>query len=160
MSGWYDVAQICLNGHMINPSIKTDPMHCQDYCSRCGSITITECQYCKTPIRGRIHYPNVVDFGDVEIPAFCISCGNPYTWTKTKLEAAEELANEIDNLSPDEKQLLSESLAELIKDGPKTQVAAVRFKKLTAHATREITNGLRQILIEIASETAKKAIWG
>ena len=36
----------------------------------------------------------------------------------------------------------------------------VYSKRLVAHGGKEVADGLRQILIEIASEAAKKGIWG
>ena len=41
----YEVAQICMNGHVITPFLKTNPIHSQKYCSQCGALTITTCVF-------------------------------------------------------------------------------------------------------------------
>jgi hypothetical protein len=42
------------------------------------------------------------------------------------------LADELDELSPDDKELLKGSLDDLVADTPRTPLAATRFKKLVA----------------------------
>jgi hypothetical protein len=159
MSGSFDTAQICLYGHMINDSVKSYPLISQNFCSLCGSKTITACLECQNPIRGRFHYPNVADFGEIDIPLFCIHCGAAYNWTKLRIEAAKELSLEIDSLTEEDRNVIVNNLDDLVKDGPKTQVAAMRFKKVAAKTSKEIALGLKEILIDIVSETAKKVIW-
>ncbi|WP_342315558.1 DUF2321 domain-containing protein [Lysobacter sp. FW306-1B-D06B] len=51
-------------------------------------------------------------------------------------------------------------LAELTKDGPKTQVASLRFKKVMAKVGSSVAFGVREIVVDVLSEAAKKAIWG
>jgi len=51
-------------------------------------------------------------------------------------------------------------LDDLIVETPRTQLAAVRFKNLAAKAGRETAGALRSIIVDIASEAAKKAIFG
>jgi hypothetical protein len=77
-----------------------------------------------------------------------------------KIEAAQELASEINELTDDERELLAKSIDEIIKDTPKTTVAATRFKKLLAKVGSPIAESFREILVDIISETAKKSIWG
>lgn len=160
MNGVYRTALVCLNGHIVNDEMDTRPEHNENFCSKCGTATIYQCQICQTNLRGYFEHPSVVYPSKSEPDAFCFHCGNPYPWTRYKLEAAKELAYEIDALTPDEKKILSESLDELIKDGPKTQVAALRFKKYMQKAGQEIGVAIKQIVIEIGSEAAKKAIFG
>ena len=73
--------------------------------------------------------------------------------------AAQELADDIEELTPEEKKLLKESLDDIIRDTPRTVVASNRFKRLVAKGGRESAEGFKQILIGVVSETAKKAIW-
>jgi hypothetical protein len=46
-----------------------------------------------------------------------------------------------------------------VRDTPKTTVAATRFKKLVLKGGKELAGGFRDILVDIASETAKKILW-
>ena len=52
---WYDVAQICLNGHVINESVKEYPKFNKKYCDKCGASTITNCPNCHAEIQGEYH---------------------------------------------------------------------------------------------------------
>jgi len=96
---------------------------------------------------------------DLPLPIFCPDCGKPYPWTEAKLKAAQELADELDNLSPEERDLLKRSLDDIMRDTPQTTVAANRFKRLVAKAGQVTAEGFRDILVDILSETAKKIIW-
>ena len=91
-------------------------------------------------------------------PAFSPDCGKPFPWTERRLEAARELAHEAEHLSGEEKQQLADSLDDLTRDTPRTQVAASRFKRLAAKAGVETGNALRAVLVDVMSEAAKKAL--
>ncbi|WP_027724534.1 DUF2321 domain-containing protein [Tuberibacillus calidus] len=160
--GYFDFAQICLNGHVVNDSAGTYPQYNENFCTECGAETITKCPSCNTHIRGDYHSDAVVIIGGsrYKLPKFCHNCGQPYPWTKMKIEAAQELASEINELTDDERELLAKSIDEIIKDTPKTTVAATRFKKLLAKVGAPIAESFREVLVDIISETAKKSIWG
>jgi hypothetical protein len=57
INGWYDTAQICINGHIINSMSKSHPEHNKKFCDKCGAQTITNCPNCNAPIRGYYHAP-------------------------------------------------------------------------------------------------------
>jgi len=160
--GWYDTAQICLNGHLVNASTEASPVYSRKFCDECGAATITKCPKCKADIPGKFHAtaPFRLSFPMLTAPAFCSNCGSPYPWTESRLKAAHDLANEISELRGDDRDILTQSIDELIKDTPQTQVAAVRFKKIMLEVGKEIADAFREILIDIVSETAKKMIWG
>jgi len=99
------------------------------------------------------------NYTDLPLPSFCPNCGKPYPWTEEKLKAAKELTDEFENLSPEERETLKKSLDDIVRDTPQTPIAATRFKKLVAKAGKVAADGLRDILVDIASEAAKKAIW-
>ena len=96
---------------------------------------------------------------DLPLPSFCPDCGEPYPWTEAKLKAAQELTDLNEDLSPEEREILKKSFDDIIRDTPKTPVAATRFKRLIAKAGPVVAEGFRKILVDIASETAKKIIW-
>ena len=156
MSDEYDVAQICLNGHVVNEHVRAMPQSCSDYCEVCGAETITKCPSCQQQIRGQ--YEGC--WGGYEAPPFCISCGKGFPWTEAKISAAAELADELERFDHEDRDLLRRSLDDLLADTPRTQVAAVRFKRLMVKAGKESAEAFRQILVDVLSETAKKAIWG
>jgi len=54
-NGWYDTAQICTNGHVINSMARSEPKHNKKFCDKCGAKTIMNCPNCNSPIRGDYH---------------------------------------------------------------------------------------------------------
>src|SRR6266851_5508862 len=125
---WYDTAQICLNGHVISQFAVSQPQGSQKFCQSCGAATITNCQNCNTPIRGYYHAGVVGMFG-YSAPGFCHNCGAAYPWTEARVTAAKELSDELDDLSPEEKETLKNSIDDIVRDSPSTTLAATRFKK-------------------------------
>jgi hypothetical protein len=93
-----------------------------------------------------------------EPPRFCHKCGSPYPWTEAGIEAARELAREAENLNKDERGLLEQSLDDVIRDSPRTGLAAERIKRLLTKASKGTAQAIRDILVDIASETAKRSL--
>lgn len=77
----------------------------------------------------------------------------------SKLKAIKEFSDEMDKLSPEERELLKKSIDDIIKDTPQTTVAATRFKKLILKAGSAAAIGIKEIIVDILSETAKKIIY-
>jgi len=158
---WYDTAQICTNGHVVNEQLISSPHIKKKFCDRCGAPTITKCPYCRVTIKGAYHFgPNTSSWTR---PSFCPDCGKPYPWTKAKLKAAKELADLLEGLSPEERVILKKSLDDIIRDTPQAAVAANKIKILVAKVAKVskiAAEQLRQLIVDIASETAKKIILG
>ncbi|PGF06488.1 hypothetical protein COM59_24210 [Bacillus pseudomycoides] len=160
VENWHDTAQICLSGHIISDSVTIHPKRKQDFCDKCGEETIMFCQGCNANIRGEYHEPNAGDMSaKYTLPDYCYSCGKPYPWTESALEAAKELAKEVEGLTPDEQEILSQSIDDIVKNGPKTAVATTRFKKLATKFSSGIGNAFREILVDVVSESVKKTLW-
>jgi len=80
---WYDVMQVCINGHRITARLKSNPEHGRDYCPDCGARTVSKCGKCSGDIPGYYHVPNV--FGpDPDPPTHCDGCGEPFPWHRRK----------------------------------------------------------------------------
>lgn len=58
-----------------------------------------------------------------------------------------------------EEEQLKKDLSDISSDNPRTQVASFRIKRWIGKATKETSELLRGVVVEIASEAAKKAIW-
>lgn len=157
MTGW-DTAQICLNGHLRTRSLKWRPELGEEYCGDCGAKTITECQHCRVPIRG-YDWSSSVMSTDYAVAHYCHNCGKPYPWTVLRMDAAAELLHESE-LSPSDQTQLIAVLPDLVIDTPKTQVAIARYQRIMKSAGKAIQSGMRDILVDVASEAVKKAIWG
>jgi hypothetical protein len=167
MDNQYDTAQICLNGHVVNPAIQVTPHYSQDSCSTCGAGTVVKCGDCGTEIRGALlmaqpggRWSQVGGLrrGDAP-PGFCGKCGKPYPWTRATLDAARELSMELLSLEPDERVAMIKSLPDLVSESARTVVAATRFKRLMNKAGAEVGAAFRKILVGAVTEGAKKILW-
>jgi hypothetical protein len=158
----FDVAQICLNGHVINASAGRFPHSNAKFCEACGSQTIVACPACRSPIKGepKVSWMAADAVPPYRCPSFCTECGAPYPWTETKLKTAGELIGLSDDLAATEKEALIADLPDLVRDNPRTQVAATRFKKIAAKVGGGIASALRDIVVDVSSEAAKKIILG
>lgn len=148
----YDVAQICLNGHVINMRFRGNPKRNTKYCASCGRKTITSCQECKEEIRGDLitGFP-IASLGPDPAPSYCIDCGKPYPWTQDKIDAFRELVTASSSLSQDNKKVLSDGVEHVISDTPKTQLICARFVDIISKGSP-----LRSALLDIATGPAKE----
>jgi len=158
--GTYDIAQICLNGHVINNQAREYREHNKKFCPSCGSSTITTCPFCNTPIKGYYSVQGVISLGErYRPPHFCEECGRAYPWTVSRQKAAEELI-EFSDLAQTEKEDLKNSVTDLVAGGPKSSIAILKVKKYIGKAGTLLGNTLKDILTDVLSEAVKKAIWG
>ena len=81
---WYDIMQVCVNGHQITSTLKSHPNDDKKHCPSCGAITISNCQKCDADIQGYYHTPGVAILAGTPIPEFCHECGAPYPWKDLK----------------------------------------------------------------------------
>ena len=93
-------------------------------------------------------------------PSFCPDCGKPYPWTEAKLKAAQELADLLEDLSSEEREILKKSFDDIVQDTPQAVVAANKIKILIAKVSKIAAEQIRKLVVEIASETARKIILG
>ncbi len=154
-----DTAQVCLNGDLIDASYHYFPEGRRDFCPECGAKTITACPRCQADIPGTLHMVNAFVGGTEDVPRFCHKCGAPYPWSEASLQAAKELA-ELSALGDDDRRLLGESVDDLVRDTPRTPVATERFKRLMKKAGPQVADSFRSVLVDVVSETVRKAIWG
>lgn len=157
---WSDSAQVCLNGHPINSTVNARPDLNRKFCARCGQQTILECLNCHAAIRG---YSGSQALGiayaiGYEPPAYCDACGAPFPWTEARIKAAKDLAAELEGLADHERALLAASIDDLVRDTPRTQLAATRFKKLLAKVKERGGAVLWDMVKGLASEAAKKIL--
>ncbi|WP_168221992.1 DUF2321 domain-containing protein [Aquisphaera giovannonii] len=152
----YDVAQVCMNGHMMNSASRGMPDGNKSFCDRCGEKTITSCPSCNNCISG-------LDWDgpspEPEPALHCEHCGKSYPWTERKKAAALELFAELLDLDNKQKEQLSQDLDAVASDVPRTKVAAVRIDTLLAKVKDQGADMLKGVLVEVMSESAKKMMW-
>jgi len=156
----YDTAQVCVNGHVITQFAQTRPEHLRKFCDKCGAETIVDCPKCSKPIQGYHHAGRYHALVKKEPPAFCHECGSQFPWTERRLAAAQRFAEEVDIFSPEDRQQLEQSLDDLVKQTPDTPIAVNRVKKLLLKGGKVVSDGLRDILVDVLSEAIKKSLWG
>lgn len=153
----YNNATICLNGHIISKYNS----NAQKYCTKCGAETYSFCSKCTSPIRGLFEPSNVYLMGErpLSLPYYCHECGAPYPWTEKILENAVELLALDDELDDASKALIKNAIPDLIVDTPTTPIAIASYRKGISSAGQILKDSLRQLLIDIISETAKKVLF-
>ena len=159
--GRYEQALLCRRGHVINEYATSQPQHNTKRCTECGAETISLCPHCEQPIRGEYQVDAVLfAVSTYQPPAFCHECGTAYPWTTERLAAAKDLAAELDGLEPGERETLARSLDDILADTPTTPVAALRVKRLLAKGRGAAVQVLRDVLVSLASEGARRLIFG
>lgn len=157
MNSYYDIAQVCLNGHTITEMAGDHPEYKRDRCEDCGERTICECQKCNEPIQGYYH-SGVIGIFEYTPPRFCQKCGEPFPWIATKLETAKEIVDMMDSLNQQEKEDLKSSIIELVKETAKVSIAKVKLKRYLKKVDSDISDGLNEVLVDVLSEELGKSI--
>ena len=156
---YYYTAEVCLNGYCTTNRVEDRPEQRSKYYPSCGSETIAKCSHCSTNIRGDYETGAIV-IGFLWYPSkFCYACGEPYPWTVKGLTTAQELADELDELTKAEKDQLKQSISQLIKDTPQTELASVRYKRMFGKISETSGAALNNIITSIAAEAAKLVHW-
>ena len=92
---------------------------------------LDQCGNCKVSLKGQ---EKVAGYGESSryfipsnrrwtVPAYCSNCGKPHPWTEKALEAVQELIDETEGLSKEDKDKLKQSIPDLLTETPKTAVA-------------------------------------
>lgn len=158
----YDIAQICLNGHIVNDATKRFPQFSSKFCRKCGQPTIDQCPACSMHIKGRYHAPGSQTITSAEkssVPLYCHDCGKPYPWTQSTIDTAIELISEEDDLTEEEKEKISSSLVDIVSHTPRTPLAAIRVKKVFDKMSDTGKEGFKQLIVQITTESAQRIIW-
>lgn len=157
MSVYYDVQQVCLNGHIRNDTIKFRPEANEEYCTLCGEKTITQCPKCSTNIRGAMLTEWRGRRSPCEsltvAPAYCLSCGNPYPWTENKIMAAIQMLAEL-GIDENEGSTIDEDMHNIAKDIPQAKPSAMRIKRICDKYGPVVKN----LIMEFASKTAAEIL--
>jgi hypothetical protein len=145
--------KICTNGHVL---IDSDPLSRDTFCEKCGSKMLINCPNCRTSIY-TFNFDGIIFLGtpNYDRPSYCKSCGKPYPWTQSALEATALILQEDKELSEQDRKNLGESLPDLISETPKTQLALIRLKKVLPVVGHFTAEALRQFVIDFGCDLAK-----
>lgn len=157
----YDVAQVCLNGHLINSQCEDVPQNSKKFCPDCGEKTITACTHCSTSIEGFARHTWLSGYvTPYDLPSYCGHCGLPFPWIASKLDAVRELADMLDEFNDSDRELLSKNLEDLVRDTPRTPVAVLNVKKVLSKTSPHIQSAFKSILLSVINASIKEQIWG
>jgi hypothetical protein len=162
MAGKYDVAQICLNGHIVTTTAVWEPHTRPEFCRDCGQRTIVKCNACHRQIQGAYWVADMYPYPIkvvIRAPGFCHGCGVAYPWTQAKFQAARDLAMELEGLEPQERERMAASFPDLIADTPQTPVAATRVRRMFEKIGQGANDVLGKLVVDLATEAAKKIIF-
>lgn len=87
----YDVAQICINGHVVTSALERNPELGKKFCQKCGEPTISKCPNCGQSIQG-LYFGGGMSFSPYVPPAFATTAGNHIrgwklnSWSLKKLQ--------------------------------------------------------------------------
>ena len=155
----YMTAAVCTNGHVATEALEYGTGQ-DKHCGVCGASVIAACPNCKTPIRGFFHVSGVFTTAPYRPPAFCFECGKPFPWTAEKLAAAKDLADELEDVSADDRAKLKTAIEDVATGGPRAEAGAARIKRMVGKAGTTVGQALWKISVEVASEAAKKILTG
>ncbi len=153
--GFY-TACVCVNGDVLTARAERLPEYVKPFCGSCGARTIQACQNCNSQLEGdgidggvlgSIYYP----------PRHCPMCGSPFPWTAAKEAAARELA-ELLGSTPEEQQALSNDVADLLSETPRTPLAAARWKRAINKAGAEGISLARDVFVGVVSIAVGKQL--
>lgn len=157
--GTYQSAAICLNGHTVTQNVHNHAPG--QFCGDCGEKIIQACPSCNSIIRGYYDVPGVISLGGgYEPAAYCYQCGEAYPWTQRRIEAIADTLTATNELTDFEVASLRASLPNIVRDVPQTKPAALRVAALIARVKAPVQKVARDLLMEVASETAKKVMFG
>lgn len=157
--GRYYTQLVCMNGHQITDRLETFT-GMKNFCSDCGSQTISCCQQCNSPISGDYEVSGIVSIGfQTATPSYCSNCGNSFPWTKKLLDSAFELLALDTNLDVTTKELIKNALPDLIVDTPATNLAVARYQIYIGRTSRVVKDAMHNLLVDVVSETVKKSLF-
>ena len=156
--GYYETAEVCPNGHHTTASVDTSPVHRSKYCPECGEAAFTKCRNCGGRIRGDYHVPGVVGYWEWSPPNYCHDCGQPYPWTTLRLATAMAMADEIEKLTPQDREVLKQSLSDLGRDSPRTDLAVTRYSKLRKKMGATAASAFDKVVGALATAAVKTTL--
>lgn len=162
-----DNAQICKNGHVTTIYAEMNPEERQKYCIECGEKNYLVCPNCETPIPGGEIEKKYIGMGEAtrhegtkiesySVPKYCGNCGEPYPWTKEKLQAFKDFTELTEGLSEDEKEVLENNVDDILSQTPQTKNAVLQIKGILRDQSPEIAKTLKDLMMEFATEVAVK----
>lgn len=157
--GYYDTGSVCENGHAINGNRQRSPEFNTKFCSTCGAKSLDACPSCNADIKGEYHVDGVVVVGVCwSPPHHCHECGAAYPWTAKKAEALQDVIDELDELSSEERERLKASVPDIVANTPKSETAALWFKKVFTKLGQGAAKVVEKVVTNVATQAVKESM--
>lgn len=124
---WYDVMQVCLNGHQITAFAVSQPQTRRQHCQSCGASTVTTCPTCNQNIRGHRHMAGVIGFFNSPVPNYCDHCGGAYAWQTARMENVGQVFRDAGIADADVERAQT-LLPNVVRETPGTDSASLRLR--------------------------------
>ena len=156
--GNFLTAQICENGHIITSDTDQFSLY---FCTQCGSKALDKCPSCGEPIHGSYFDYDIafVPKPLEQAPHYCYHCGKAYPWTQKILDNAIELLSLDEDLDSNTKSIIKNAIPNLLVDTPETPIATAKYQSAIGKAGQVLKDSMRQLLIDLITESAKKIIY-
>jgi len=154
----YDVGLACMNGHGGNSMVSSLPEFNAKFCQECGQPTIDHCSECSAAIRAHCHIEGMLNFAEWEVPSHCYECGRAYPGTQRRSDALAEAIDELDELDTEERERLKRSIPDILAEAPKSETAALRFKKAVGKVGSAGGKVLTNVLSKLATDAVKVSL--
>ncbi len=166
-SGWplkgkadqHDTAQVCPNGHVSNDSMQTHTHANEDYCSKCGEPTLSECPNFRAPIRGA-YYDRWGARDSYSLPGYCFKCGKQFPWTERRITAAIQMLADSGDLESVDAEQFKSSLDAVARETAEAELGASWLKRLLGKMPDAGREALKRTLYGVLTEAAKRQIFG
>ncbi|MBL8759991.1 MAG: DUF2321 domain-containing protein [Phycisphaerae bacterium] len=162
--GYYE-GLVCENAHKVARRTFGNHAEGTEYCDQCGAKAHCQCPSCRKMIRGG-EVPATIDnrrnaSADDKtwpLPWYCYACGQAYPWTQRKIDAAQQLVDELEELTTFEREGLKTSIPDLMSQTPNSDLAAIRWRQAIGKVSAISQQILVKLLADIAAESIKKAL--
>lgn len=138
-----ELAQVCLNGHLITPIAYHFPETRRLKCEQCSEDTLSHCLSCNASIPG---WDFTLDW-DVSyvVPNFCWRCNQPHPWLRRAMRNTLGLYSTL-LIGTSELAVLKADLIHLFLETSRSAIAAMRTRELLYRVDGFAWARLRKIL--------------
>ena len=161
---YYDVAQVCLGGHMVTITAWRHPSTTSPFAPRVAGRRPRSARTVRSPSKGSTRCLTAVrcSLGS-QVPSAARTSATlavPPIHGLPRLSRAPNcwLRNSTCFDQPDRHALAL--IPDLVHEGPRTAAATERFRRLVSKAGEAVPELMKDLLVNVAAESVRKALWG
>lgn len=155
----FDVAQICLHGHIVNDSTMSFPQDNSPVCKICGAKTITNCPVCGEPIQGALRTSERFDIPEYIEPAYCHHCGNLYPWSVEKIDTALDFFIDHKIITSEQKLQMKEMIVDLVEGTDNNKLSTLHVKSYLKSLSSGDVESVKGMIGGLLNDSAKQSMF-